>query len=206
MALRLPEQLASSSDPIVSPAFMHRSAPARSYPPQELQQQNMFFPAAPLASFVSQEAQGYPPQPHSQAPVALLSTSAAIVSDDDSFLNDVLAEQEEDNRPVGIYGAPAGAAVWPELGGPPLGPGMRPAAVSGYLVSEHLGGCRIPGCICLFGLVLSMTENHVWVNCIEVLTKPCQEGSCLYEQPWQKSSPAFFISCLRHNQQGAVWA
>ena len=157
LGLRLPDQLASSSDPIVSPAFMHRSAPARAYQPQQLQQQQQqqqpFFPAAPLASFASQEAQGYPPQLHSQAPVALLSASAAVVSDDDSFLNDVLAEQEEDNRPVGIYGAPAAGAVWPGLGDPSMGPGMSPAAMSVYLVHLTTWGFAASVLVrCLFGL------------------------------------------------------
>lgn len=122
---RMPDQLTSSSDPIVSPGFMHRSAPARAYQPQHPQQQQpVFNPAAPLQSFVTQESQEYDSRPQIATPAAvMLAASATVVSDDDMFLNDVLAQQQEDNKPVGIYSAPVAATVWPELNAAPVVPG-----------------------------------------------------------------------------------
>lgn len=133
---RLPEQLASSSDPVVTPAFV-RSAPARYQPPQ---QQQGFNPAAPLLSFVTQESQEYESRPQIPAPAAvILAASAAVVSDDDTFLNDVLAQQQEDNKPVGIYSAPATAALWPELNAPPVVPGKAlPSALDSVLALPFL--------------------------------------------------------------------
>ncbi|KAL3144125.1 hypothetical protein ABBQ32_003915 [Trebouxia sp. C0010 RCD-2024] len=124
---RMPDQLTSSSDPVVSPGFMHRSAPARAYQPQHPQQQQPGFnPAAPLQSFVTQESQEYGPRLQVATPAAvMLAASAAVVSDDDMFLNDVLAQQQEDNKPVGIYSVPAAAAVWPELSAAPVVPGHQ---------------------------------------------------------------------------------
>ena len=109
---RLHDQLASS-DPIVSPGFTQRSAPARGYQPQ----QQGFDPAIPLRAFVQQQVQHEtqlhipPPQPSPPLPVA----SPAF--DSNSFLNDLLSEQQMDNRPVeAIYAvAPAGIAQWPGL-------------------------------------------------------------------------------------------
>ena len=109
---RLHDQLASS-DPIVSPGFTQRSAPARGYQPQ----QQGFDPAIPLRAFVQQQVQHEtqlhipPPQPTPPLPVA----SPAF--DSNSFLNDLLSEQQMDNRPVeAIYAvAPAGIAQWPGL-------------------------------------------------------------------------------------------
>ncbi len=112
---RLHDQLASTSDPVISPAFAHRSAPARpSYQPQQHQQQQQqgWDPAGPLKNFVQQE----------QAP--------AQAFDQDSFLDNLLNEQQMDNRPVtSIYPAApvgvAGSAQWPGLGdAPPVGPGQ----------------------------------------------------------------------------------
>lgn len=121
LALTLPDQLAPQHDPIVSPGFTHRSAPARSFQPQ----QSAFNPAAPLQSYVAQEAHAHVPWPQAPTLAAGLRPAAAIAaampSDDDIFLNELLAEQHEDNKPVGIYApaAPASAALWPALDAPP---------------------------------------------------------------------------------------
>ena len=115
---------------------MQRSAPARPYQPQQPpQQQPGFNPAAPLQSFVTQESQEYDSRPQIATPAAvMLAASAAVVSDDDTFLNDVLAQQQEDNKPVGIYSAPATAAMWPELNAAPIMPGELHPAMGNMLI------------------------------------------------------------------------
>lgn len=138
--LTLPDQLAPMNDPVISPGFMHRSAPAR-----PLQPQLAFNPAAPLQSYVEQETCDRAPRPQALAPTAGLgpaaATSANMPSEADAiFLNDVFAGQEEDNKPVGIYAAPAGNAtaattLWPALDALPAPGGLHPALVHPFEVS-----------------------------------------------------------------------
>ena len=148
---RLPDQLAFASDPVVGPAYMQRSGPTRSQPG--------FFPAAPLAAYVHQEVQGSHPQLQISAPAPVLTTSTTAAQlDDDDFLNDLLAQQQEDNKPVGIYSAPTGATLWPDLANPPpLVPGgCSPSALLSTLLAafplvdacvliEVLCNCNITG-------------------------------------------------------------
>lgn len=128
LGLALPDQLVPQRDPVVSPGFMHRSAPARPFQPG-----SGFNPAAPLLSYVQQETRDCTPRLQASTPAAGLgpaATSANMPTADDIFLNDILAGQEEDNKPVGIYAAPAAAAPaaavpWPALDAVPL-PGGPP--------------------------------------------------------------------------------
>ena len=139
LGLALPDQLVPQRDPVVSPGYMHRSAPARPFQPGP-----GFNPAAPLLSYVQQETRDHAPRPQVLIPAAGLGPAAAsanMPSADDIFLNDILAGQEEDNKPVGIYAAPAAAApaaaaLWPALdavplpGGPPHLASVHPLGVS----------------------------------------------------------------------------
>ena len=106
----LPDQLVPQRDPVIDPGLVHRSAPARPYNP-----------AAPIRLFVEQET--HDPATWPQAVTSSAGLGPANIADA-MFLDDVLSGQEEDNKPVGIYAAPAGAAPaaaapWPALDAAP---------------------------------------------------------------------------------------
>ena len=112
---RLHQQLASASDPVISPAFAPRSAAARPYQPG-------FDPADPLKQFNRQENQLLQ---EAVAPPGPAPAPAGYDSDTD-FMTNLLNENQMDNMPVpAIYSAaPAGVAdtaYWPDA--LPAGPG-----------------------------------------------------------------------------------
>jgi hypothetical protein len=133
------EQLASPNDPVVSPSFAQRAAPARSH----------YDPAGPLRDFVKQEKN---PPAMNQGPMAPVVTPASPGFDSDDFLSNLLNENQLDNRPVSdIYSAApvgdagAGAAHWPGLAdAPPAGPGTNNSGLAPCHTLSSTQWCKPP--------------------------------------------------------------
>jgi len=127
---RLYEQLASPNDPVVSPGFAQRAAPARSH----------YDPAGPLRNFVNQETNAPAVIQGAMAPVV---TPASAEFDSEAFLSNLLNENQLDNRPVSdIYsaapvgGSGADTAHWPGLAdAPPAGPGTNTSGHTMHVLS-----------------------------------------------------------------------
>jgi len=123
---RLYEQLASPNDPVVSPGFAQRAAPARSH----------YDPAGPIRNFVNQET-------NAAAVMAPVVKPASADFDSEAFLSNLLNENQLDNRPVSdIYsaapvgGSGADTAHWPGLAdAPPAGPGTNTSGHTMHVLS-----------------------------------------------------------------------